>query len=74
MGGLGSLLLEHFFDFSCIVQWLEFFMLLGTTFEASLKDKSWCFVKDILQKSRKRHSSKMDLKSMPLGLHFGTKI
>ena len=74
MGASWEPLLAYFFDFSCIVQWLEFFMLLGTTFEASLKDKSRCFVKDILQKSRKRHSSKMDLKSMPLGLHFGTKI
>ena len=67
-------LLDHFFDFSCTAQGSEFFIAFGTIFEPSPKAKSRCFVKDILQKSSKRHSSKMEAKSMPLGLHFGIKI
>ena len=74
MGALWEPLLVYFFDFSCTQQWFVFFVLLGTTFEASLKGKSRCFVKDILQKSTKHLSSKRELKSMSLGLHFGTKF
>ena len=48
MGASWDPLLAYFFDFSCTEWWFEFFVLLGTTFEASLKGKSRCFVKDIL--------------------------
>ena len=48
MGALWELLLEDFFTFSCTQQWFVFFVFLGTAFEASLKGKSRCFVKDIL--------------------------
>ena len=74
MGVLGDPFLAYFFDFSCTAQGLEFFMLFGTIFEASPKGKSRCFVKDILQKSRKRHPSKREPKLMALGDHFGSKI
>ena len=74
MGDLGGPFLDHFFDFSCTAQGLELFMLFGTIFEASPKGKSRCFVKDILQKSTKHLSSKMELKLMSLGDHFGIKI
>ena len=74
MGALGSLLLDHFFDFSCTAQGLEISMLVGTIFDASPKGKSRCFVKDILQKSSKRHSSKREPKWRPRGLHLKAKI
>ena len=74
MGGFWKPLLGYFFDFWCTAQCLYFFILFEATFEAALKGKSRCFVMDILQKSTKHLSSKMDLKSSPQGLHFGTKI
>ena len=74
MGGLWRPLLDHFFDFSCTAQGLEFFILFGTIFDPSPKGKSRCFVKDILQKSTKHLSSKRESKWRPRGLHFGTKI
>ena len=73
MGALWEHLLEHFFTFSCTQQGLEIFMLVGTIFDASPKGKSRCFVKDILQKSSKRHSSKRESKWRPRGLHLGAK-
>ena len=49
-------------------------MVFGLNFGVPPNLKSWCFVKDILQKSIKLLPPKKEVLQGVFGLHFGTKI
>ena len=73
-GELFGLDLEEFFGFGAQVGGTWFFMDFGTPSGALPKSKSYCFVKDILQKSLKLLSPKKGVLQGVVGLHLGPKI